>query len=73
MCICGLDAIWFERWQKDPTHFLNLVIKKQLFHAFLQIEALEKRNEDHVQKPSKKVFNDTHDGSPPQLNTDDDD
>lgn len=40
---------------------------------FLQIEALEKRNEDHVQKSSKKIFMDTSEGSPPQLNTDDDD
>uniref|UniRef100_A0A672S4I2 Serine/threonine-protein kinase RIO3 n=1 Tax=Sinocyclocheilus grahami TaxID=75366 RepID=A0A672S4I2_SINGR len=37
-----------------------------------QIEALEKRNEDHVQKSGKKIFTDTNDGSPPQLNTDDD-
>uniref|UniRef100_A0A8C2KY17 Serine/threonine-protein kinase RIO3 n=1 Tax=Cyprinus carpio TaxID=7962 RepID=A0A8C2KY17_CYPCA len=37
-----------------------------------QIEALEKRNEDHVQKSGKKIFTDTSDGSPPQLNTDDD-
>uniref|UniRef100_A0A673MBI6 non-specific serine/threonine protein kinase n=1 Tax=Sinocyclocheilus rhinocerous TaxID=307959 RepID=A0A673MBI6_9TELE len=38
-----------------------------------QIEALEKRNEDHVQKSGKKIFMDTSEGSPPQLNTDDDD
>ncbi|XP_026057341.1 serine/threonine-protein kinase RIO3-like [Carassius auratus] len=38
-----------------------------------RIEALEKRNEDHVQKSSKKIFMDTSEGSPPQLNTDDDD
>uniref|UniRef100_A0A671MPB9 Serine/threonine-protein kinase RIO3 n=1 Tax=Sinocyclocheilus anshuiensis TaxID=1608454 RepID=A0A671MPB9_9TELE len=37
-----------------------------------QIEALEKRNEDHVQKSGKKIFTDTNDGSPPRLNTDDD-
>ncbi|TRY91383.1 hypothetical protein DNTS_013514 [Danionella cerebrum] len=37
-----------------------------------QIEALEKRNEDHVQKPGKKVFTDPNDGSPPELNSDDD-
>lgn len=42
-------------------------------YIFLQIEALEKRNEDHVQKSGKKMFMDTSEGSPPQLNTDDDD
>uniref|UniRef100_A0A673FJG4 Serine/threonine-protein kinase RIO3 n=1 Tax=Sinocyclocheilus rhinocerous TaxID=307959 RepID=A0A673FJG4_9TELE len=41
-----------------------------LFYYF--IEALEKRNEDHVQKSGKKIFTDTNDCSPPQLNTDDD-
>uniref|UniRef100_A0A3B4EJA6 Serine/threonine-protein kinase RIO3 n=1 Tax=Pygocentrus nattereri TaxID=42514 RepID=A0A3B4EJA6_PYGNA len=37
-----------------------------------QIEALEKMNEDHVQKRSKKAFTNTCDDGPPLLNDDDD-
>ncbi|XP_056593585.1 serine/threonine-protein kinase RIO3 [Triplophysa dalaica] len=37
-----------------------------------QIEALEKRNEDHVQKRGKKTFMADNEGSPPHLNTGDD-
>lgn len=68
-----LAQVWTsDVYNKDPTHFQNLVVKKQLCWICLQIEALEKRNEDHVQKPSKKIFMDTSEDSPPQLNTDDD-
>uniref|UniRef100_A0A8B9GZP9 Serine/threonine-protein kinase RIO3 n=1 Tax=Astyanax mexicanus TaxID=7994 RepID=A0A8B9GZP9_ASTMX len=37
-----------------------------------QIEALEKMNEDHVQKRSKKVFTNSCDDGPPLLDDDDD-
>ncbi|KAL7874968.1 hypothetical protein SRHO_G00059380 [Serrasalmus rhombeus] len=37
-----------------------------------QIEALEKMNEDHVQKRSKKAFTNSCDDGPPLLNDDDD-
>ncbi|XP_026882713.2 serine/threonine-protein kinase RIO3 [Electrophorus electricus] len=37
-----------------------------------QIEALEKMNEDHVQKRSKKIFASNCDDGPPLLNNDDD-